>query len=95
MYIGDHSRQDRLAIAGLCGILGRRAIQLTAGQCTLAEAVAELHASTTDPHLLSHAVSPPGQPWAATIRDILTEAGADPAELTYEEGVKLARHWRG
>lgn len=82
--IEKHTRAERLIIARVSGIVSRYASRRP---LDIAGAVAQLHALTTDPHLLGHAwpadAPQPGftvftNAWMAEEREILTAAGADP-----------------
>lgn len=76
-----HHGADDLLIARVRGIVARRAER---PPVDLAAAVAEIHAVTTDPHLLGHAWQWPARyavfadEWADAKNAILGAAGADP-----------------
>lgn len=89
-----HTDTDRLTIASLAAIAGRRSGQLTKGECTLDDAVAEIREHSTDPHLLAHAIG--GTDWShEQRREILIAAGAAPDEVDAQHAEVETRLRRG
>lgn len=78
MRPGQHDSRDNLTIAALCGITSRRASEIDRGISTLNDAVAELQAESTDPHLLAHAIAGGVGSNRARRIEIVLAAGADP-----------------
>lgn len=87
-----HNNADRLLEARVTGILGRYASRTPVD---VEAAVREIHAVTTDPHLLGHCWPPAPEsrplfwpdfphPFADQERRILAAAGADPQPPWWE-----------
>lgn len=64
MKTPQHDSRDRIRIAEVSGALSNLAAKVIRGELTDEQAVAELHAITTDRHLLAHGLGNPGM-WAA------------------------------
>lgn len=81
----QHRRAERLLVAQVSGAVAKHAARRP---LDVDAAVAELHAITTDPHLLGHAWRWPEDekifpdPWRDAVNTILGAAGADPQHPT-------------
>jgi hypothetical protein len=95
----QHDRDERLAIAAVCGGASRLARQLARGEVDLAAAIAELHTHTDKPHLLAHGVRPRGDEYdAEPIEQLLLAAGAtaeDIAQVRADQDERLHAHRPG
>lgn len=88
----SHNRADRLTIAALCGTVQRWAGHILRGNLDYpAEAIAELHTISTDPHLIAHAALETRHWQHSTIEALLLLAGAgakDMAEIVAQLDAK-------
>lgn len=83
METARHDSADRIRIAQLTGIASRHAGLKTKGGYDRDAAVAELHAVSTDPHLLAHATQSPRHWQYRTIKAMLIAAGAEAEEIEH------------
>lgn len=73
-----HNSAEGITIARVIGAVRRHTAD---GVTDRAAAIGELHALTTDPHLLAHGMPGSAEAYYVAARELLTAAGADPAVL--------------
>ncbi len=88
MRSADHTRDDAIRIASLCGAAARLAYPLTRNlEHDLTAAIAELHGIVRNadpkdvPHLLAHAINAPAHWMHDATRQLLLAAGADERDM--------------